>query len=127
MEGQFYFMGIAGLAVSLAGFAWLVSAFRLRSEAWSEVELRRLRTILVLFYIGNILRTARRDPHAWPAGADVTIHYALDGLFGLLQLANVFWGSLGVVELGLMLLLTYPASIFLRTVGAFKPGSNPPQ
>ena len=45
MEGQFYLMGLAGLGVSLAGFASLLTLFRAPS-AWDSVTLWRARTIV---------------------------------------------------------------------------------
>lgn len=45
MEGQFYLMGLAGLSVSLAGFASLLTVFR-PAETWDAVTLWRARTIV---------------------------------------------------------------------------------
>lgn len=45
MEGQFYFRGIAGLAVSLAGFSSLLTLFR-APDAWDAVTLWRAKTIV---------------------------------------------------------------------------------
>lgn len=45
MEGQFYLMGLAGLGVSLAGFASLLTLFRAPSS-WDPVTLWRARTIV---------------------------------------------------------------------------------
>jgi hypothetical protein len=45
MEGQFYLMGIAGLAVSLAGFASLLTVFR-PPHTWDGVTLWRARIIV---------------------------------------------------------------------------------
>lgn len=45
MEGQFYLMGIAGLAVSLAGFSSLLTLFR-APHSWDQVTLWRARTIV---------------------------------------------------------------------------------
>ncbi len=45
MEGQFYLMGIAGLAVSLAGFASLLTLFR-APHTWDGVTLWRARVIV---------------------------------------------------------------------------------
>ena len=45
MEGQFYLMGIAGLGVSLAGFASLLTLFR-APHTWDSVTLWRARIIV---------------------------------------------------------------------------------
>ena len=45
MADQFYFTAIAGLALSVAGFAGLVTALR-RDSRWSRTELWRLRNIV---------------------------------------------------------------------------------
>jgi hypothetical protein len=45
VEGQFYLMGIAGLAVSLAGFSSLLTLFR-PTDSWDPVTLWRARTIV---------------------------------------------------------------------------------
>jgi len=45
MRDAFFFLSIAGLGVSVAGFAGLVTAFRRRDEAWTRNELWRLRAI----------------------------------------------------------------------------------
>ncbi|MDP9274614.1 MAG: hypothetical protein M3O99_03325 [Chloroflexota bacterium] len=45
MTDQFYFTTLAGLALSVAGFAGLVTALR-RDSRWSRTELWRLRNIV---------------------------------------------------------------------------------
>jgi len=45
LEGQFYLMGIAGLGVSLAGFASLLTLFR-APHTWDGVTLWRARIIV---------------------------------------------------------------------------------
>jgi mevalonate pyrophosphate decarboxylase len=43
---QFYFATIAGIALSAAGFAGLVTALRGDGQHWSRTELWRLRNIV---------------------------------------------------------------------------------
>ncbi len=50
MRDAFFFLSLAGLGLSVAGFAGLVSAFRRRDEGWTRTELRRLRTIARLSF-----------------------------------------------------------------------------
>ena len=39
MRDAFFFLSLAGLGLSVAGFAGLVSAFRRRDEGWTRTEL----------------------------------------------------------------------------------------
>ena len=50
MRDAFFFLSLAGLGLSVAGFAGLVSAFRRRDEGWTRAELWRLRTIARLSF-----------------------------------------------------------------------------
>lgn len=45
MRDAFFFLSVAGLALSVAGFAGIVSAFRNREQGWTRTELWRLRAI----------------------------------------------------------------------------------
>jgi hypothetical protein len=55
----------------------------------------------------------------WPGDRRVFLPAAIDGAFGLLQLVNALFGSLGIYELGLIQLLARPADIFLRVLASF--------
>jgi len=50
MKDAFFFLSIAGLGMSVAGLAGLVSAFRRGEDAWDRVELWRLRAIARLSF-----------------------------------------------------------------------------
>jgi hypothetical protein len=50
VRDAFFFLSLAGLGLSVAGFAGLVSAFRRRDEGWTRTELWRLRTIARLSF-----------------------------------------------------------------------------
>jgi hypothetical protein len=50
VRDAFFFLSLAGLGLSVAGFAGLVSAFRRRDEGWTRIELWRLRTIARLSF-----------------------------------------------------------------------------
>jgi hypothetical protein len=51
VRDAFFFLSMAGLGLSVAGFAGLVSAFRRRDEGWTRTELWRLRTIARLSFV----------------------------------------------------------------------------
>ena len=46
MEGQFFFTTVAGLSLSIAGFASLIAWLRDDSERWDPVNLWRVKTIV---------------------------------------------------------------------------------
>lgn len=46
MEGQFFFTTVAGLAVSLAGFAALIAWLRDDTRTWDPINLWRVKTIV---------------------------------------------------------------------------------
>ena len=58
MRDAFFFLSLAGLGLSVAGFAGLVSAFRRRDEGWTRTELWRLRTIARLSFTRRIEQLA---------------------------------------------------------------------
>ena len=68
MKDAFFFLSIAGLGMSVAGLAGLVSAFRRGEDAWDRVELWRLRAIARLsFTCWSYARSSRRyDPRKRP-------------------------------------------------------------
>jgi hypothetical protein len=51
VRDAFFFLSVAGLALSVAGFSGLVTAFRRREEGWTRTELWRLRAIPRLSFI----------------------------------------------------------------------------
>ena len=145
MEGQFFLTAIAGLGVSLAGFAGLIAAFRLRTD-WDAVTLWRVKTIvgdafitafaaLALIPIFSItgdlpttvrigsgvfivatsfelLRNRRFDPKVWVPAASHRVFIATNVAFALLQVANLWLASLGILQLSFLIYLTSPAAIF---------------
>lgn len=46
MEGQFFFTTVAGVSVSLAGFASLIAWLREDSQTWDPINLWRVKTIV---------------------------------------------------------------------------------
>src|SRR5438128_67517 len=51
MKDAFFFLSVAGLGMSVAGLAGLVSAFRRGEDAWDRIELWRLRAIAQLSFM----------------------------------------------------------------------------
>jgi len=51
VRDAFFFLSIAGLGVSVAGFSGLVTAFRRREEGWTRAELWRVRAIPRLSFV----------------------------------------------------------------------------
>lgn len=54
LTGQFFFLTLAGLALSMAGFAGLVGAFR-QGDTWTKTTVWRLRNIVRLAFIAMFL------------------------------------------------------------------------
>lgn len=57
MTGQAFFLTLAGLALSVAGFGGLVGAFR-RGDEWTQADVWRLRNIVRLSFITMFLALA---------------------------------------------------------------------
>lgn len=59
MEGQFFFTTVAGVSVSLAGFASLIAWLREDSQTWDPINLWRVKTIvrqaITLLFLSLIL------------------------------------------------------------------------
>jgi hypothetical protein len=64
VRDAFFFLSIAGLGLSVAGFSGLVTAFRRRDEGWTRAELWRLRAIPRLSFILVFLALAPFPPYA---------------------------------------------------------------
>jgi hypothetical protein len=58
VRDAFFFLSIAGLGLSVAGFSGLVAALRRRDEAWTRTELWRLRAIPRLSFVVVFLALA---------------------------------------------------------------------
>lgn len=54
LTGQFFFLTLAGLALSIAGFAGLVGAFR-QGDTWTKTAVWRLQNIVRLAFIAMFL------------------------------------------------------------------------
>ncbi len=138
MKDAFFFLSIAGLGMSVAGLAGLVSAFRRGEDAWDRVELWRLRAIaqlsficvflaLIIFaglYIIQII-LALRDRFNWPRRAWIVNALLPYGAFGLFNILNIALGLSGLLEVGLLLRLVHPVNLFLFVLRSFEPPVRP--
>ncbi len=92
MTGQFFFTTIAGLALSTAGFASLVTA--LRSEGrWSRVSLWRLRAIVgesLSITVVGVLPL----PVYYAVGGDEALTIRIISAIVALKMAHALWRAL---------------------------------
>jgi hypothetical protein len=80
--------------------------------------------LTVLFEVSDIWRVRRPDPKVWDP-TSLRVFVGTSGLLAVLGLANIFWASLGLLQVLILLLLTSPAGIFsnfMREMGG-RPGS----
>jgi hypothetical protein len=82
VRDQFFFLSVAGLGMSVAGFAGLVSAFR-RGEAWDRVELWRLRSIARLSFLVVFLGLAVFPVYTFLGDEAATIRSMSAAIVGL--------------------------------------------
>ena len=150
MPNEFYFMGLGGLGVSLAGFAGLISALDRRPVAHGAVAGWRIRNIvmggfqvtfagfgtvalytvtdkdltltvrlaslfLAAMTLAPIPREGRPGP-AWPDDRHRRRAVAFSVALAVAEVANVAVGSLGYLQVLLLLHLSGPVSIFTRAV-----------
>ncbi len=153
MTGQFFFTTVAGLALSVAGFASLVTA--LRSEGrWSRTSLWRLRAIVgesltmtvvavlplpVYYAVGGDEATTIRIISGllalkfvlavtgvlrggWEWGRRYVIQaVVLLGIQVVLQVVNLWLGSLPLLMFGFIWWLTFPIQLLYRVIRDFQP------
>jgi hypothetical protein len=155
VAGQPFFLTMAGISLSLAGFAGLLASFREPTDSWTVVDLWRLQRIvnrsfasvfvalipipifgiigdeggavriasavfaaIVFFDVAMITPEWRR---LWPGDRSLYVASVISGSIGLLLLVNVAFASAGVYELGLVLILLWPAGIFMRVLRSVRP------
>jgi hypothetical protein len=56
----------------------------------------------------------------WPGDRSLYVAWVISGSIGLLLVANIAFASAGVYELGLVLILLWPAGIFMRVLGSVR-------
>ena len=126
------FLSVSGLALSVAGFAGLVSAFRGRDQGWTRAELWRLRMIARLSFILVFLALLPFPLYALTGDEPLVIRIAstliiLAHLFGMLEprFDRRNWpGQTWVpntLELALLARLVHPINLFLLVLRSFEP------
>jgi hypothetical protein len=88
MRDAVFFLSIAGLGVSVAGFSGLVTAFRRRDEGWTRAELWRLRAIPRLSFILVFLALAPFPLYAL-TGDEALVIRLVSGLVVLVYLSEI--------------------------------------
>jgi len=82
--------------------------------------------LFLVFEVVDLLRMRRPDPEVWDP-VSLRVYLTLGFLLGALEVANVFWASLALLQVLVLLVLTSPAGIFsnfVREMGS-RPGSLP--
>ncbi len=82
-RAAFFFLSIAGLGMSVAGLAGLVSAFRRGEAAWDRVELWRLRAIARLSFTCVFLALVIFSIFALTGDQAIAIRLTSAGIAGL--------------------------------------------
>jgi hypothetical protein len=150
MEGQPFFSSVAGISVSLAGFAALIAWLRDDATTWDPINLWRVKTIvghaltiaamalvlspiysmtqslgttirigsalIILLEASEMLKYRHPDPVIWTPASTWKVFMAGGAFYIALQAVNLWLGSLGVLQLGYLLLLGSPAGIFYNFV-----------
>jgi hypothetical protein len=127
MEGQFFFTTIAGLGVSLAGFAGLVGALR-PGRSWDAVDRWRIRNIIQLGFLAALIALLPIPVFTLTSDVDLTVRIASACLVvaTLLEFVGVHrrdteeWpsGASGYVAAGLALqVIPGLANVLLASLG----------
>ena len=150
MEGQFFFTAIAGLSLSLAGFASLIAWLREDAQTWDPINLWRVKAIvrealtlvflvlmlIPIFTLTEDLQLTTRlgsvgfmlsivfetvinrepDPTIWTPKTSWFIYMLGSVVYFALHLVNLWWASLGLLQIMALLALVSPAGIFSNFV-----------
>ena len=76
--------------------------------------------LFLIFEVVDLLRMRRPDPEVWDP-LSLRVYLTLGFLLGTLEIANIFWASLALLQVLVLLVLTSPAGIFsnfVREMGA---------
>jgi len=148
---QFYYLTLAGLGLSVAGFAGLVTALR-GDGRWSRADLWRLRNIiqtsLVFVFVAllpvPIFRAVGDERVTISIMSAVVALIFANGLVRAfredrewpgyakqaalivapqiaLMLVNVFLSSIALLMFGLLSVLSFPVQLFIRVIRDFQP------
>jgi hypothetical protein len=152
MEGQFFFTTVAGLSLSIAGFASLIAWLREDSQSWDPINLWRVKAIVreaftLLFLalllipvysltedidttirfgagamaLANVLEASinrHPDPTVWQPRASWTVYMISSAVYVAFHVTNIWFASLGLLQIGFLLALISPAGIFYNFVNA---------
>lgn len=78
---------------------------------------------LILAEINDMVLNRHPDPEIWNDRLAWRVNMAFGVFMALLQVANLFWASVGVLQIGALMWLASPAGIFsnfVREIGARK-------
>ena len=81
-----------------------------------RTTLRLGSALFLLFILVEMWRARDRDPEVWTPKVSWVVYMGSNTLLGLACLVNVFVGSLGLLQVIALILLTSPAAIFLNFV-----------
>ena len=109
-------------ALTLAFIALsLVPVFSLSGSV--DLTIRWGSMALIAAEILDLFLNRKPDTEIWPERLSWQANVAAGAFMALLQIANLFWASVGVLQIGALLWLASPAGIFsnfVREIGARK-------
>ncbi|HJR88104.1 MAG TPA: hypothetical protein VJ930_10660, partial [Acidimicrobiia bacterium] len=109
-------------ALTLAFIALsLVPVFSLSGSV--DLTIRWGSIALIAAEILDLFLNRKPDPEIWPERLSWRANVAAGAFMALLQIANLFWASVGVLQIGALMWLASPAGIFsnfVREIGARK-------
>ena len=114
MLDEGFFLTIAGLAMSFAGFAGLMNALRRRGETWEPMELYQLR-IIVAYAIATLFGSVLVVPFVELFGQHDGVQW-LGALMLIALVGTVITGAPALYRLALILMLAMPAGTFVYVV-----------
>ena len=101
-------LSLAFIALSLGPFFSLTGSV--------DATVRWGAAALIAVEIYDMILNRRPDPQIWGPAATWRVNMAGAALFAALQVANLFWASVGVLQVGALALLSSPAGIFSNFV-----------
>lgn len=126
-----FFLTVAGIAMSFAGFAGLMNTLRRRGEDWAPMELYQLR-IIVAYAIATLFGSLSTIPFVGMFGqreglqwlgrgtavrTRVRAVFATITILGLVAfLGTAVTGALALYQIALILMLAMPAGTFVYVV-----------
>jgi hypothetical protein len=71
--------------------------------------------LFLIFEVVDLLGIRRPDPEVWDP-LSLKVYLTMGFVLGVLELANIFWASLALLQVSVLLVLTSPAGIFTNFV-----------